>query len=143
MLKEGLLELLAELEGVAVSVLHAVGQEVTNKRLQLFWILGLVFIDQKSHVNIGLIRQSLAFDSFPHDRFDILSFLLRVNLGRLVYGNTIKLHVEYLNYKRGDLPITEDICDRIFNLPCYGEFTREEQDKVVKILENALQILYA
>ena len=50
---------------------------------------------------------------------------------------------EYLNYKRGDLPITEDICDRIFNLPCYGEFTREEQDKVVKILENALQILYA
>ena len=49
---------------------------------------------------------------------------------------------EYLNYKRGDLPITEDICDRIFNLPCYGEFTREEQDKVIKILNDALQILY-
>ena len=110
MLKEGLLELLAELEGVAVSVLHAVGQEVTNKRLQLFWILGLVFIDQKSHVNIGLIRQSLTLDSFPHDRFDILSFLLRVNLGRLVDGNTIKLHIEYLNNKRVFFSINIIIC---------------------------------
>ena len=26
------------------------------------------------------------------------------------------------------------LCDCIFNLPCYGEFTREEQEKVVKIL---------
>ena len=49
---------------------------------------------------------------------------------------------EYLKYKKGDLPITENICDRIFNLPCYGEFTREEQDKVIKILNDALQILY-
>jgi UDP-2-acetamido-2-deoxy-ribo-hexuluronate aminotransferase len=47
----------------------------------------------------------------------------------------------YLNYKKGDLAVTENICDCIFNLPCYGEFTREEQDKVVKILENAIQLL--
>ena len=48
---------------------------------------------------------------------------------------------QYLNYKEGDLPVTENICDRIFNLPCYGEFTREEQDKVVKILKDSINIL--
>ncbi len=38
---------------------------------------------------------------------------------------------EYLGYKIGDLPITERICDTIFNLPCYGEITREEQEYIV------------
>ena len=46
-----------------------------------------------------------------------------------------------LGYSRGDLPITEDICDRIFNLPCYGEFSEEEQNKVLKILKGAVDIL--
>ena len=48
---------------------------------------------------------------------------------------------QYLKYSLGDLPVTEDVCDRIFNLPCYGEFTREEQNKVVKILKDAINIL--
>ena len=47
----------------------------------------------------------------------------------------------YLNYKHGDLPITEDICDRIFNLPCYGEFTKQEQEQVVNILIETLDCI--
>ena len=42
----------------------------------------------------------------------------------------------YLNYKMGDLPITENVCDRIFNLPCYGEFTHKEQDYIIELLIN-------
>ncbi len=42
----------------------------------------------------------------------------------------------YLDYKRGDLPVTEDICDRIFNLPCYGEFLEGEQDYVIDVLKK-------
>ena len=38
---------------------------------------------------------------------------------------------QYLNYKKTDLPVTEEVCDTIFNLPCYSEFTREEQDYVI------------
>ena len=45
----------------------------------------------------------------------------------------------YLGYSRGDLPVTEEICDRIFNLPCYGEFTNEEQDKVMGVLRDGIQ----
>lgn len=41
---------------------------------------------------------------------------------------------ENLGYKLGDLPVTEAICDTIFNLPCYAEITQEEQDYIVNLL---------
>ena len=47
---------------------------------------------------------------------------------------------DYLGYSRGDLPITEEICDRVFNLPCYGEFSKEEQDTVMGVLKECLEI---
>ncbi len=34
------------------------------------------------------------------------------------------------------LPVTENICSRIFNLPCYGEITRTEQDYIINLLKN-------
>jgi len=34
------------------------------------------------------------------------------------------------------LVVTNDICDRVFNLPCYGEFTREEQDIIIRLLKE-------
>ena len=43
---------------------------------------------------------------------------------------------QYLNYKKTDLPVTEEVCDTIFNLPCYAEFTREEQDYVINKIYN-------
>jgi len=41
---------------------------------------------------------------------------------------------QYLGYKLGDLPITEMICDTIFNLPCYAEITINEQDYILDCL---------
>jgi UDP-2-acetamido-2-deoxy-ribo-hexuluronate aminotransferase len=41
---------------------------------------------------------------------------------------------ENLGYKLGDLPVTEAICDTIFNLPCYAEITQEEQDYIVNLV---------
>ena len=46
---------------------------------------------------------------------------------------------QYLKYKKGDLPITENICDRIFNLPCYGELSSEEQKYIVDTLLNFIK----
>lgn len=45
---------------------------------------------------------------------------------------------QYLGYQRGDLPVTERVCDTIINLPCYAEITREEQDLVCKIFRELL-----
>lgn len=33
---------------------------------------------------------------------------------------------DYLGYREGNLPVTEDVCNRIINLPCYGEIVEEE-----------------
>ena len=35
-----------------------------------------------------------------------------------------------------DLSVTEDVCDRVFNLPCYGELTTEEMDYIVDLLKT-------
>ena len=35
-----------------------------------------------------------------------------------------------------NLPVTNDVCDRIFNLPCYGEFTHAEQETVISVLRS-------
>lgn len=43
---------------------------------------------------------------------------------------------QYLNYKIGDLPVTENICNRIFNLPCYAELSSDEQSYIVNILKK-------
>lgn len=43
---------------------------------------------------------------------------------------------EYLGYQKGDLQMTEEICDSIFNLPCYGEITKKEQDYIIKVVTD-------
>lgn len=45
----------------------------------------------------------------------------------------------YLGYKNGDLSITENITSKIFNLPCYGEFTVAEQDCIISSIKHFLQ----
>ncbi len=35
-----------------------------------------------------------------------------------------------------DLTVTEDVCDRVFNLPCYGELTTEEMDYIIELLHK-------
>ena len=36
-----------------------------------------------------------------------------------------------MGYKEGDLPVTEDLSERLVRLPCYYELTREDQDRVI------------
>lgn len=43
---------------------------------------------------------------------------------------------EYLGYKKGDLSFTENLCQRIINIPCYGELTIEEQTYITKNINN-------
>ena len=43
--------------------------------------------------------------------------------------------------RKMNLDVTEKVCDTIFNLPCYGEITTEEQDKIIKLLINYFAIV--
>lgn len=39
-----------------------------------------------------------------------------------------------------DLTITNDVCNRVFNLPCYGEITTEEMDYIINLLRRFYNI---
>jgi UDP-2-acetamido-2-deoxy-ribo-hexuluronate aminotransferase len=72
-------------------------------------------------------------------RDNIVKYLQNNNINIAIFYPT-PLHTQkcfsYLNYKIGDLPITENICDTIFNLPCYAEISKETQDYIItKIYE--------
>ena len=70
-------------------------------------------------------------------RDNIVSYLKENNVNVAIFYPS-PLHTQdcfkYLNYPRGCLPITEDVCDRIFNLPCYGELTIKEKDYIIKTI---------
>ena len=42
----------------------------------------------------------------------------------------------FFGYQKGDLPITEDISDRLVRLPFYNSLTTEEQDKVIHVVKE-------
>ena len=42
----------------------------------------------------------------------------------------------YLNYNKQSLPVTEEICNRVFNIPIYAEISREDQDYVIDSLKG-------
>lgn len=43
------------------------------------------------------------------------------------------------NYSKPKLPITEEVCNTIFNLPCYGEIDTKELKYIVKIIKHFFQ----
>ena len=72
-------------------------------------------------------------------RDNIVKFLKENNVNAAIFYPA-PLHTQecfqYLNYKIGDLPQTEKVCKTIFNLPCYAEISRENQDYVIDLIKN-------
>ena len=75
-----------------------------------------------------------------NQRDDIVSYLKSNNVNVAIFypaplhtqecfSYLLKEHVPYI-------PITEKVWNHIFNLPCYGEFTKEEQDYIISLLSN-------
>ena len=73
------------------------------------------------------------------DMRDYLVKFLKENDINVAIFYPVPLHFQEcfnnLGYKKGDLPVTEDVCSRVFNLPCYGELTYEEQMRIILILK--------
>jgi dTDP-4-amino-4,6-dideoxygalactose transaminase len=44
--------------------------------------------------------------------------------------------MEYLGYKQGDFPVTEDVVSNILSLPMYAELKDEEIEYVVSSIKN-------
>jgi dTDP-4-amino-4,6-dideoxygalactose transaminase len=75
----------------------------------------------------------LLIDSSPKDRDKLISYLKTRNIHAVFHY--VPLHTSpmglNMGYKKGDLPVTEDLSSRLVRLPCYFEMTREDQDRVI------------
>ena len=62
--------------------------------------------------------------------------------GILAVFHYLPLHTSSMGekhgYKERDLPVTESISKRLLRLPFYNEITREQQDRVIDLIEKSL-----
>ena len=67
-------------------------------------------------------------------RDDIVKHLQNNNVNVAIFY-PVPLHTQkcfsYLNYRLGDLPNTESVCDTVFNIPCYAELSIDSQDYII------------
>lgn len=72
-------------------------------------------------------------------RDELQAFLKENGVASMVYYPK-PLHLqpvfEYLGYKEGDLPVTEKACEEALSLPMFPELTLEQQEYVVKKIEE-------
>jgi len=75
----------------------------------------------------------LLIDSAPGDRDQMIAHLKEKNINAVFHY--APLHTSPMGlgmgYKAGELPVTEDLSERLVRLPCYYELTREDQDRVI------------
>jgi dTDP-4-amino-4,6-dideoxygalactose transaminase len=74
-------------------------------------------------------------------RNEVQAKLREQNIITMIYY-PLPLHLQMvynnLGYKKGDFPVTEDICDRVLSLPMFPELSEEQQNRVVSALQDIL-----
>lgn len=80
------------------------------------------------------------------DERNNLEKFLKTNKVNVAIFYPVGLHKQNCFKKLGindeGLHVTDNICDRIINLPCYAEITDEEQDYIIEIIKKFFYILY-
>ena len=83
-------------------------------------------------------QYSLLAYSTEH-RSKIMKSLKEKNIPSMIYYS-IPLHLQkvfrYLGYKEGDFPIAEKIAGRIFSIPFHPYLNKNQQDKVIEVINN-------
>lgn len=73
------------------------------------------------------------------DRENVQRRLLEKGIHTMIHY-PIPIHLSeafrYLGYRKGDLPITEQMAAEVLSLPLYNGMTDEEQDYVIKVLQE-------
>jgi dTDP-4-amino-4,6-dideoxygalactose transaminase len=79
------------------------------------------------------------FSIQAENRDGLMKFLLANEIGCAIYYPQ-PLHLqecfEYLGYKEGDFPISEEIAKKIISIPIYSELPREQQDFVIEKIKE-------
>ena len=72
-------------------------------------------------------------------RTKTMSLLKESNIPSMIYYR-IPLHLKRvfknLGYSRGDLPLSEKISSNIFSIPMHPYLNKDNQDKIIEVLNN-------
>lgn len=75
----------------------------------------------------------------PKNRDDLKNYLEEKGVPTAIHY-PIPLHLQqaykYLNYKKGDFPIAEKLCDSVLSLPMHTELTLQEQDYIADAIQK-------
>jgi dTDP-4-amino-4,6-dideoxygalactose transaminase len=78
-------------------------------------------------------------------RDQVQAQLREKNIITMIYY-PLPLHLQsvynHLGYKKGDFPVTDDVCDRVLSLPMFPELSEEQQNRVVSTLKDILEIAF-
>lgn len=78
-------------------------------------------------------QYTLLMDSFKNKQ--MVEHLKNNNIPSMIYY-PVPIHLQsaykHYGYKAGDLPVTEDLCKKVFSLPMHTELTLEQQDIIIK-----------
>ena len=66
-----------------------------------------------------------------------MSRLAKSKVPSMIYYR-IPLHLQkvfkFLNYHKGDFPVSEEIAQKIFSIPTHPYLSRENQDAIIEVL---------
>jgi dTDP-4-amino-4,6-dideoxygalactose transaminase len=92
------------------------------------------------HPNCGHIYNQ--FTILAEKRDALMNYLRENGIGCNIYYPKA-LHLQecfsYLNYKKGDFPISEEATERVLSIPIYSEISREQQDYVISTIRKFYQ----
>ncbi len=117
---------------------------ITQKRNEIFryYFERFASLCERGHVRMPVCPSEcrhnshlfyLLVDTAQRDRNQLIAHLKKKDINAVFHY--IPLHTSpmgmRMGYKGGDLPVTEDLSERLVRLPCYYELTREDQDRVI------------
>ena len=79
------------------------------------------------------------FTLIAENRDELLNYLREKNIGCAVYYPK-SLHLQecfsYLNYKEGDLPVSEEMSKKVISIPIFSEISNEQLDYVIETIRE-------
>ena len=73
------------------------------------------------------------------ERTKVMALLKESNIPSMVYYR-LPLHLQkvfkFLEYSMGDFQVSESVASKIFSIPMHPYITRDQQDKVIEVLNN-------
>lgn len=138
----GLNSRLDEIQAALLSVRLSHLDELTDERYEI----ADYYLKNIKNDKIGLPKTREGAGNVYHQfvircktRDDLINYLDEKGVGTIIHYPVpphLSACYENLGYKKGDLPITEELADTVLSIPMYNGITKEEQDRVIEALNN-------